>query len=339
MQVEGKLQEVIPPDCGVPIHPPIRVEPAPRTAYDGQTVYRMKLFRFTARERNLKDVSDSRSLRFHGRNLPPGPAGSELEVDVWLDENKVLQATVKHPGSGPSAKVEASLSEVGSDALYTDLLDRALEAEALLEANRDNRSPLFEELREALQSARSALSSKDRESAETCLETLGDGIEQATQDRGQCSVEDRVLGWVSFYHHDLLPTFWDLFDDEKRQELQKRMRAIHIMTEAKCPNDELEEGLYRLNEKLVEGETGIIISAYRQASVMGVPRRLGRDLEKLSQRAAFHCSRGEAVPYQGVKRELRRKMDEAETSSRGWRDAGEINVVRPDLEIRKAATS
>ena len=338
VQMNGKLVEVIPPDLEVPIEPPVVLDPSPQIAYDGQTVYRLKLFRYTKRHKNLKDLSESSCVRIFGRGFPAAKAGSKVGVELWLDENKVLQARIKPP-KGKARMAEASSTEVGERALFTQLLDLRLEAEALLEANQDNFSSLFTEIREAIDSADKALADKDRERAEKCLELFEDGMKRAREDRSPSSEEDRVAGWMWFYRHELLPTFWELFEPERRKEINKRMSALGIMMDSGFRDGELDEGLGRLHASAMEGRSGAVIRAYWKANVQGVPRRLSQKLEELSQRAANHFSRGEMEPYRRLERELEEKMEEADASLSDWRSVGEVDVVGPDLQMGKGEAS
>ncbi len=338
VQMDGKLVEVIPPDLEVPTEPPVVLDPAPQLTYDGQTLYRLKLFRYTRWNKNLKDLSETSCVRVYGRGFPPAKAGSKVGVELWLDENKVLQVRFKPP-KGKARSAEVSMSEVGEPALFTELLNLQFEAEALVEANRDNPSSLFSKLREAIDSADQVLEDRDREAGEACLELLKDGIERACEDRTVTSEEDRVAGWLWFYRHQLLPIFMDLFDTDQREEIFKRMRAIGIMMNTGAQPGNLDEGLVRLHESAMEGKSGFIIRAYWKANVRGVPRRLSRKLEELSQNAAGRFLRGEIEPYGRLKRELEELMEEADASLVDWRSVGQIDVVVPDLRMGKGEAS
>ena len=121
-----ELIEVIPPDMEVPtpLEVPFRPDCTLRTTYDGQSLYRVQLYRFTRHE-SLRNVSSPSLERLFARNMPPSPAGSEVGLELWLDENKVLHARMFPPGDGPPRDVEASMGEIGKNAVRTTLMDRS----------------------------------------------------------------------------------------------------------------------------------------------------------------------------------------------------------------------
>lgn len=120
---------------------------------------------------------------------------------------------------------------------------------------------------------------------------------------------------------------------KKRETAIERIRRIHVMKETGNPAENLQRVLTELREDLHEGRLGVVFEAYRDAHVMGVPERLSEDLMALAEKAALHYSRGQKEAFDTTRRELRKKMTEAEKSLSRWRDRGDITMANPDLQV------
>jgi hypothetical protein len=315
-----------------PLDVPFRIDRPLRTTYDGQTVYRVQLHRFTRHE-SLRNVSGPSYERIFAKNMPPSPAGSEVGLELRLDTNKVLHAQIFPPEEGPPREVEASMREIGRNAVLTTLADRSLEAEALLEANRESPSAIFIRLQTTCSDAGAALEGQEFDSCERLVSELEDGLELAKTERGSTDGKERVLGWLVFYEKDLLPTFWEVIEPERREEIVKRIRALRIMTETLASDEELQLELIALDEQAEAGEGGLILRAYRIAHALGVPMGIGNQLIELTISAAKARLAGHAERYQKVKSELKSKLEEVNERWREWSEKGDVRVASPDLRV------
>jgi molecular chaperone DnaK len=335
VKAKGSLVAVIPPGTEVPTPPdlPFRLKPDPQTSYDGQTRYRLKFYRFTKHDRNLLQISETESARIFGDEFPPSPAGSDVGLELWLDENKVLRARIYPPGETAARDITASMMEIGEEALFTAVQDRTLEAHSLVEANRETACSLVTELEEVAVTAEEALGFKNREECETALASIEELLQQAAIENTNLPEKERVLGWAVFYEQALVPHFWNVISEEKREAAIERIRRINVMKETRSPTENLRGVLAELQEDLHEGPLGVVFEAYREAHVVGVPDRLGEDLEALADKAALHYYRGERESFATVRRELREKMGEAEKAFSRWRERGDITMANPDLRV------
>jgi hypothetical protein len=330
----SELIEVIPPDMEVPtpLEVPFRPDCSLRTTYDGQSIYRVQLYRFTRHE-SLRNISSPSGERIFARDMPPSPAGSEVGLELWLDENKVLQARIFPPGEGPPREVEASMGEIGKNAVRTTLMDRSLEAEALLEANRDSAAGVFQRLQTTCREAGDALHAKEFETCEELVVELEDGLELAKTERVSTDAKERVLGWLALYERDLLPTFWQLIEPERREDIIKRIRALRIMTETLASAEEMQSVLSALEDLVFAGEAGLLLRAYRDAQLLGVPAGIRKQLTELSIAAARARLANQGERYQKLKAELKLKLEEAYEAWRVWAQKGDVREASPDLRV------
>jgi molecular chaperone DnaK (HSP70) len=333
----SELIEVIPPDMEVPtpLDVPFRIDRSLRTTYDGQTVYRVLLHRFTRHE-SLRNISGPSFERIFARDMPSSPEGSEVGLELWLDDNKVLHARIFPPGDAPPREVEASMSEIGKNAVLTTLADRSLETEALLEANRENPSGVFQRLETNWHKAGDALENQEFETCEDLVQELEDGLELAHTEHGSAEAKERVFGWLGFYERILLPTFWEVIPPEGREEIVKRIRALRVMTETMAPDEDLELELFALHEQAEAGEIGLILRSFRVGHMHGVPAGISRELVDLSIAAARARISNHAEKYQELKSKLKSKLEEVGELLRDWRERGDVHVASPDLRVDDA---
>ncbi|HET9317830.1 MAG TPA: Hsp70 family protein, partial [Vicinamibacteria bacterium] len=134
------------------------------TRYPAQTIYRLTLSTFA--ERGGVKVP-LQTQRLFGRDLPPTAQGTRVDVELWLDENKTVQAVCHVEGHAGAITLD-SLDKQGR-MLFSEVLDANLEAAAVLEANQEADGGLVGRLKQGFELSRSALESRSHAHAETAL--------------------------------------------------------------------------------------------------------------------------------------------------------------------------
>jgi molecular chaperone DnaK (HSP70) len=322
-----------------PEHLPYRINPTLRTSYDNQTVFRLTLQRFTKHSAGLRNVSKLGSMRVFGRHLPPQPKGAPVECEFWLDQNKELRGRVRIEGSDAIEMERISLAEVGARAALTQLTDKCLEAEALIEGNAGQETPLIKRLREVWIAASEALDAESLEDSEQWLLVIGDLLEQAESAAREKSgpktdeqERQRILGWAVFYEQDLLPRFGYLLGDETLKPVVEAISRIRIMSRTGAPAQEMALHLKLLEETLRDCPAGHILIAYRDSQVLGVSAGLTKEIGQLCEKASSELRNHTPFPSgTPVAQALKAKADEAKAQWLAWRESIGISIVTPDL--------
>jgi molecular chaperone DnaK (HSP70) len=342
---DGRFHDAIPAGTEAPT-PRESVFGVPaRTRYAGQTIYRLTLAAFTqaGEDRRYHDRQ-----RLFARGLPASAAGSEVDVTLWLDANKTIQAACQL--SGRPGEFPMSGREEGPEELYTSLAGASLDGEALLEANARGGGGLLEGLRGAVEGARAVLDSSargqgGRGEAETALARLRDLREQLaarTQAEWGEGLSDadkaraRISDWLSFFEGSLLPKFWDALEPAARAEAIEGLRGVRVMLETRAPADVVHRRFYALREQLFAGPLGPALEAWYWGAMLGLPTRLHDALHETALRARDHHLAGDAAARDRELEALLGLRAEAEASYRAWKETGTVVEAAPDLVVGTA---
>lgn len=339
VEADGEMLEVVPPGQEVPTPQtlPFKITPPPRTRYDGQTVFRLTLHRFTRHDAIFRSLSIHGGARIFGRGLPPRPAGTPVDMELWLDENKVLHARVHAEGGALPIEATVSMTEIGAEAIRTQLQDRMLEGAAILEANRNTSTPLTSALGAAVAEAESSVAGVeiDRGRLAAALPPLEDLLNQIASAHAAGSptsderaVKDRVLEWVAFYEQELLPASWDLLELAQRDQAVRDIRRIRIMNETGARADEMWAALGRLRDNLEAGPTGAILAAQTRLGTQGVSTRARQELARLIGAAIDHWRSGDKAALEQTVEVLRQVTRQAEADLAAWQQS--LGVQRGD---------
>ncbi|HEX6739147.1 MAG TPA: Hsp70 family protein [Vicinamibacteria bacterium] len=335
---DGGRLDVIPPDTEVPTAEHLRFAVPMKTRYTGQTVYRLTLASFAERagQRAYHDPQ-----RLFARGVPPSAAETDVDVELWLDENKTLRARCHLRGQSGSFALEGR--EEGDQELFTRLFNATLEGEAVLEANQRSQEGLLPSLRKAVEWAKAVDQSRDRAQAESVLQSLTDLGEQVLAGReallfralpAEEVSRQRVEEWIDFYERSLLPTFWEELAGV-REKIIERIRALRVKVRTGAPPEDLDLNLVALKQTIVDGELEPALQAWYQAGVLGVPERLSTRLREQALAARDHFRSGEAAALAADLEALRRTLAEADATWRAWRATGPLLEASPDLVVVK----
>jgi molecular chaperone DnaK (HSP70) len=319
-----------------PEHLPYRI--SLETSYDNQTVYRLTLQRFTKQNAWLTGVSTLGSMRVFGRNLPPHPKGTPVACEFWLDQNKALLGRVRIAGCEAMDMDSISLAELGPCAVLTQLKDKCLEAEALIQGNAARETPLLTRLNDAWTAANAALDARSLEDSERWLRVIGELIEQARsaarQEPGPRTDEqerERVLGWARFYEQNLLPRFGHLLEKETLTAAVEAITRIRIMFRTGASGLEMAEQLQLLGHTLRDCPSGHVMTAYRESQCVGVPAGVATEIEQLCEKASSELRQTPRVAGSPAAQALNARADEARELWLAWNASRGISLVTPDL--------
>lgn len=310
------------------------------TRYAAQTIYRLTLAPFAERSGSKIPLG---TQRLFGRGLPPSAAGTRVDVEIWLDEEKRVQARCHVDGHGRAIPLE-TLDKEGR-LLFSELLDANLEAGAVLEANQSADGGLVERMRQGLALSESALQSRSHAHAETARQILQDVADQVlhkhrwAQDRtlpADEQVRRRVAGWLGFHENQTLPVFWDVLPHERREQAIDAIKALRVMIRTGAPPATLEARYDELCQTLEpEGPVGQAIQGHREAALLGMPERLTEALRDtaLELRDAIKAQDGVAVEKASTRMQALRA--EGEAVWQAWRESAPLVEASPDLVVPK----
>jgi molecular chaperone DnaK (HSP70) len=310
------------------------------TRYAAQTIYRLTLAPFAERG-GLKVPLGTQ--RLFGRGLPPSAQGTRVDVEIWLDEEKRVQALCHVEGHGRAIPLEALDKE--SRLLFSELLDANLEAGAVLEANQRADGGLVERMKQGLALSEAALQSRSHAHAETARQILQDVAEQVAhkhqwaEDRdlpADEQVRRRVAGWLGYHEIQTLPLFWDVLPHARREEAVEGIKALRVMLRTGAPAPTLDaryDALCRILEP--EGPVGQAVQGHREASLLGMPERLSEALRAsaLEVRDAVKAEDTAAVESASIR--LQGLRAEGEATWQAWRESGPLIDASPDLLVPK----
>lgn len=310
------------------------------TRYPAQTIYRLTLSTFAERAGVKVPLQ---TQRLFGRDLPPTAQGTRVDVEIWLDENKQVQAMC-HVDGQPSAIPLASLDKQGK-ILFGEVLDANLEAAAVLEANQEADGGLIHRLKAGFDLSRSALESRSHTHAETALRLLED-VRDQIQDRQQWAqgaglpaadrVRQRIAGWISLLEQDLLPAFWNVLPATARDEAVEGLRALRVMLQTGAPPDALERRFGRVRETLeTDDPAGVAVQGFRESFLLGMPDRLCVGLRRASLALRDAIVSDDPAAIGEARAALTAVRAEGTAAWDSWQDSDALVDATPDLVVPK----
>lgn len=332
---------VIPPgqEIPTPVEMPFEIIPKPRTTYDGQTVFRLRLFPITDSSKGLRSLTTLHAARIFAQDFSPSPAGTPIKIELWLDQNKEVRARAYSPGCKGPKDLDVSMVELGEKALRTDLTDRILESEAYIEANKGKSIEWLKELKSSLALASSTLDSNDHKQYAKCHENLNNLLELIHLPRPQFSqsedeeTRDRVRGWALFLEQNLLPTFWKMIEPEIRDSAIQEITRIRIMLQTGAGTNELEKRFSELWDRLHGSKNSIVISGYLSANSQGTSESMSKELDDLCFQSVAALQRQDHAAYQRICTMIAQKTQVATKGRRLWKQSEGIEHVNPDLIV------
>ncbi len=332
---------VIPPgqEIPTPTDMPFEIIPKPRTTYDGQTVFRLRLFPITDASKGLRSLTTIHAARIFEREFSPSPAGTPIKIELWLDQNKEVRARAYPPGGNTPKDLDVSMVELGEKALRTDLTDRILESEAYIEANKGKSIELLKELKSSLTLASSSLDNNNNKQYAECHRNLNSILELIRLRRPQLAQSedertlDRVRGWAFFFEQNLLPTFWKIIEPEIRDSAIQAITRIRIMLHTGAGTNELEERFSELWNRLHGSKNSIIISGYISAHSQGTSESMSKELDDLCFQSVPALQRQDHIAFQRTCTLIAQKTQEATKGRRLWQQSDGIEHVNPDLVV------
>ena len=310
------------------------------TRYPAQTIYRLTLSTFAERAGVKVPLQ---TQRLFGRDLPPTAQGTRVDVEIWLDENKQVQARCHLDGHTQAIALD-SLDKQGR-MLFSEVLDANLEAAAVLEANQEADGGLIARLRRGFDLSRSALESRSHPHAETALRELED-VRDQIEDRRQWArgaglpaaerVRQRIAGWTAFHEQELLPAFWDVVPAAVRDEAVEGLRALRVMLQTGAPPEALETRYARVRQGLeTDDAAGAAIQGFRDSFLLGMPARLCADLRRTSLALRDAIVASDAKATESARAALATLRAEGEAAWGSWQDSDALVDATPDLVIPK----
>jgi molecular chaperone DnaK (HSP70) len=337
---DGDTTEVIAPDTPIPTPEHLHFGVPAQTRYAAQTLYRLTYRSFVPHGNGLRTLHDPK--RLFARGMPPTAIGTNVDVELWLDEDKRLKARCHIAGRAGSYDLEGR--QEADLELFGRVANDAFVGEALLEANQAVEGGLMPALRSAVEQAKAVLETRDRAVAEQVAVTLKE-LSQQFEDKEVAMLtaamapaqraHEHVEGWAGFHETTLLPFFWPVLAPEDRDLALERLRSVRMMLRTHVPLgitqaqlDEMEEGLYCT-------PMGPAIKAYRTAALLGMPERLADRLRTLARKARDDYRRDNRGAFNDDIAQLQGAIVEANRAWRNWFEAAAVLDASPDLLIRR----
>lgn len=334
---DGTIHDLIEPEAEVPTPLSSPYSFRAETTYDHQTVYRVTLHAFAKPSKHLRAYS---RLRAFARGMKPLPKGTPVWIDCWIDENKQLRIGCRQPGEETRHLEVVSGNETSpSRTPFTELLDCTCETEALIEANKGTQASVLDHLSLQLTTALDVEARKDLDAAQPALVALRESVAEATAARESQDAEidqrERVLGWVQFFEQDLLPRFSVVIPPAQYERLLQHIKALRVMLSTGAPNDELSLELFRLISNSEDGEMGSVLTAYRWASVRGVPENLAQRLTATALTASRHKAIGDTENFKTTLDDLEGTLKQAQAAWKRSRESATLVAAMPDLIVKR----
>jgi molecular chaperone DnaK (HSP70) len=332
----GGVHDVIPPESPIPTPEYGHFGFPFETRYAAQTVYRVTLRAYT--EASGRRAFHDRQ-RLFARNLPPTPAGTRIDAEIWLDDHKKPQVACYVEGDATPRRMEGR--EEGPEELFMRLSPLGLEAEPKLEANRAAGGEHRDSLRTAHGLGAAATESQDRAQAEGAVQLLQDHLEQLDAKRSanqeeHLSIDEkaqrRALEWVPIFENEILPKFWELLSAEERTQAIEGLRGVRVMAQTGAPANSILFGLDEVRHRLSETEAGPAIRAWYTASLLGTPDRMGAELRARALRFRDAWS-GDPDERQAALDSLHESLAEADAALKRYRATDSVVDASPDLVI------
>jgi molecular chaperone HscA len=310
------------------------------TRYPAQTIYRLTLSSFA--ERGGVKVP-LQTQRLFGRDLPPTAQGTRVDVELWLDGNKTVQALCHVEGHAHAITLD-SLDKQGR-MLFSEVLDANLEAAAVLEANQEADGGLVARLKAGFDLSRSALASRSHAHAETALRLLQD-VRDQIEDRQQWArgagqpaaerVRQRVSGWIGLLEQELLPAFWNLLPAAAREQAVEGLRALRVMLQTGAPPEALDARFARVRQAIeTDDATGIAIQGFRESFLLGMPTRLCTGLRRASLALRDAIVADDPAALEDAQAALTALRAEGSAAWDSWQDSDTLVDAAPDLVVPK----
>ena len=335
----GGLHDVIP--AGEP-DPHARVRPLGfpfETRYAAQTVYRVTLQSYT--EASTRRAFHDRQ-RLFARNLPPTPAGTRIDAEIWLDDHKKPQVACYVEGDTRRGGWRAA--KRGRRSCSCGSRRWASKPKRSSRPTRRRAATLIDSLRSAACLGAAATESQDRAQAEGAVQLLQDNLEQldakmtANQEE-HLSVDEkaqrRAMEWVPVFENEILPKFWDLLSADERAQAIEGLRAVRVMAQTGAPASSILSSLDEVKEQLFATEGGPLMRAWYCSYLLGMPERVvGRAAQPraaLPRRLARRRRRTAGGP-----RALHETLAEAEAALKRYRATNSVVDASPDLVVPRA---
>ncbi len=310
------------------------------TRYPAQTIYRLTLSSFAERSGVKVPLQ---TQRLFGRDLPPTAQGTRVDVEIWLDENKTVQAVCHVDGHSQPITLD-SLDKQGR-MLFSEVLDANLEAAAVLEANQEADGGLVSRLRAGFDASRAALQSRSHSHAETALRLLED-VRDQIEDRQQWArtageptaerVRQRISGWIALLEQELLPAFWNVLPPATRDTAVEGLRALRVMLQTGAPPEALEGRFARVREALeTDDAAGAAIQGFRESFLLGMPTRLCAGLRRASLTLRDALAANDASAVRQAQAALTALRAEGSAAWDSWQDSDALVDAAPDLVVPK----
>jgi molecular chaperone DnaK len=346
---DGQRHDVIPAGSPVPTPAFGRFGYKAKTRYPGQTLYRITVWDFVDHP-SEREWRANRTLV--ARNVPPSTAGTPVDIEFWLDGRKTLKA-VCHVGGGVEEHPLVGSSS-GPEELATRLDNALLDAEALLEVNRNGKTDgLLKALDDSVKLAaglRERVGGSDREGAaperaeaEAALEAVREAIDQldarvSITEQGAVPTDvharEVVRGWLPVLEVDLLGRFGSSMSSAHRAEALAQIRGLRVMLETQARAHELYVQLEQAREALYEGESGPIRRAWYESQMLAVPRRLKARLQKAALGAHAALAAGDGPAARISFEELHTALAASMAARRQFAESGAVVEASPDWSSR-----
>jgi molecular chaperone DnaK (HSP70) len=310
------------------------------TRYAAQTIYRLTLAPFAERGGIKVPLG---TQRLFGRGLPTTAQGTRVDVEIWLDEDKRVQALC-HVGGHDQAIPLESLDKQGR-MLFSELLDANLEAGAVLEANQRADGALIERMKLGFDLSSAALESRSHAHAETALQLLKDVADQVADKQRSAAgdglppeeqARQRVAGWIRFYEEQTLPLFWDVLPEPQREQAIESIKALRVMIRTGAPPATLDARHGQLRQSLEpEGPLGLAVQGFRESTLLGLPERLAVQLRSASLRLRDTLGSKDAAAVESAAAALSELRAEGEAAWKAWHESGALVEASPDLVVPK----
>jgi molecular chaperone DnaK (HSP70) len=338
VDADDSLVTVIPPNSEVPTPEAAHSGVRAQTSYPGQTVYRLALVEFEEPKPGERTWGSRQHL--FARGMPPTAGGTGVDVEIWLDEHKALQAQCHIAGVGQAFPMQGR--EEGPEELFTRLNGLILEGEALVEANPDEKKGLLPQIRALLADGRQAEEGRDRTRAEGLLKQLAELKELVAARQNTMLLNAmardperaRVLGWVRFFEKDVLPKFWDAIPTSPRSTAVDAIRAVRVLEQTGAETPDLAARLQELRDALFGCEFGLPLEAFEWALTVGVPGRFAPLLRSGALRARDLRLAKKEDEYAVELGSLKGLLDEVLAIWRVWRETDRFLDASPDLLVK-----
>jgi molecular chaperone DnaK (HSP70) len=333
---------VVPPGTEIPTPEISRFGVQAATAFQAQTVYRLKLVPFTERTDGRRSFFPE-SQRLFACELPPTEMGHRVDVEVWLDENKTVKAQCYIRGFEKPFPLEGG--ERGAEELFTRLHDHQLDAEALLAANPKAHGGLMADLKTAVGLANAARAAKDRGASQNAIERLLE-LQAQIEARREDAIGDallppaerarhRIEGWLSFYETEMVGRFLDILEPQQTEDIENAIRTLRLRLRTGASLDEITASFNQLERTLFSGPRKLVLDAWKLASVLGVPPQAASRLRAGATRLRDALRAEDEASVHGETAALEAELAQVQAAWKKWRETEALLEAGADLRVIK----